>query len=583
MYVFAGRSDSIALSDLRIYDPITNTWDVGVSDVVGMPRWVHSAVVLGDIMYVFGGTNGAQILNDLRIYNPSEGSPKPTMRVFFHNCSFPLTEARFGLWQSFESPEPEIKGVLARVFDFNDNVIRVEVPKETEIIKTAGDIAVNKDKLPLSGQVQLKRGDGELSKPYQKLASFDPVDVNQSANYFNFAPGMFEIIPREIKQRDKVSFSGIDYNGSQIIDERLKSRFSGQSPKIELWTVRGQFVPDVNNTYGDGLFSDLPRLKSAMSDILPYDYFYSQRVEWLNYPNRVILSNWDGVFNLWDDGFNGQDQMTIFTYSDPQLVKCVGEIKEENCLADKESPTHLKIKFISGRIKSQPEEKQTYGRYSRLNLPTDLFFAGSNIIDAVSISKPDIKGKTNIVIFVNTIYNDVENEFLNAQLNVDAFSPFSFDPSTEVGMLLAKRFGNPSLSYNGIKRFVKDGKFLYPTAVGKELSGSQFFSLGYVSPGRVYLIPGPPEVSIISYKKDYLLIKGKNFFNSIVKINGKEYKAPSPLYSRLSANEMRIKLNLKDLPKGRSSLQITNTFYGARGPVRSREYYFRCDGKGCRN
>lgn len=221
-----------------------------------------------------------------------------------------------------------------------------------------------------------------------------------------------------------------------------------------------------------------------------------------------------------------------------------------------------------------------------------------------------------VELFINKLYNDVKADNVLEDLYVNIFSPFPEEVTKESGLIWINelesardpgKFNYYTNLYNSSERYLacmddecKDVCLVYPELqpepgdiyCNKEVKSLKFFARGMVSDAWIYLLPSPPEADVIAYNRtwDYLQILGRNFFESIVKLErrgktGWEFQK-GPLISVVSPNEIRLNLDKeKYLTPGDYSLQIINTGYGARssGAVASPAYYFRCDEDECGN
>ena len=86
IYVFGGCNDAVRLSNVDVYNPVTDTWSTAPADLPGGPRWVLQAGRIGNLVYVIGGADAAGAPTGLvEVYNTvrntwSTGTPMPTPR-----------------------------------------------------------------------------------------------------------------------------------------------------------------------------------------------------------------------------------------------------------------------------------------------------------------------------------------------------------------------------------------------------------------------------------------------------------------------------------------------------------------------
>jgi N-acetylneuraminic acid mutarotase len=92
IYVVGGATDNTVLSNVEVYDPVTDTWDTTKASMSGS-RWGLSVNVVDGKIYAIGGIEGASgsALSKVEVYDPDSNTwelkaEMPTARVGFASC-----------------------------------------------------------------------------------------------------------------------------------------------------------------------------------------------------------------------------------------------------------------------------------------------------------------------------------------------------------------------------------------------------------------------------------------------------------------------------------------------------------------
>lgn len=246
-----------------------------------------------------------------------------------NGCNDTFSNVNFGLWWRNGLPTPDYRGVPGVIFDISPRRMLVRIPTEKDSVVTYADTQVNRNELAISGQVQMQRADGLLSRPLVAVdypdPGYDGRAFSEAKNYYDKAPILRLIRSADIKRNDIPPFIGVDYYGEELVPSEFTYAVPSYIPNIELRYEYPYPLEDQDLFRRQLAFPDRETLETETFKKVPsqyYDYLTAGQY-YMNHPQGVITSNWDAIFNYWlGKSYTASEQETRTIYN-------VVDIKEQ--------------------------------------------------------------------------------------------------------------------------------------------------------------------------------------------------------------------------------------------------------------